>query len=68
MNNKKKPWFNFMASNEWNVFMNIMKIVTGLALIFIIIYMVKEVETFKLMADSCEYCMAKTGCSCFCLN
>ncbi len=57
-----------MASNEWKVFMTIMRIVTFIALIFIIVYYVREVETFKLMADACEYCTLKSGCKCFCLN
>ena len=67
-NKIKKPWFNFMASNEWKVFMNIMRVLTFVALIFIIFYIVKEIETFKMIGGACEYCMEKTGCHCFCLD
>lgn len=66
--NNKKPWFNFMASNEWAVFMNIMRILTGVILICIFIYIVKEVETIKLMSNACEVCIERSGCQCFCVN
>ena len=66
--NNKKPWFNFMASNEWIIFMNVMRILTFAALIFIIFYIIKEVETIKLMGNACQVCMERSGCECFCLN
>ena len=65
----KKPWFNFMASNEWKVFMNIMRVLTLVALVFIIVYVVMEVEAIKLLGlDPCKICMEGTGCNCYCFN
>jgi len=46
----KKPWFNFMATNEWIVMMNIMRILTFIAIGFIIFYIIKEIEAVKMLA------------------
>ena len=66
--NQTKMWFKFMALNEWKIFMNLVRILTFILIVFLIIYIIKEVETFKAMANACDYCMAKSGCECFCLN
>lgn len=67
MQEQKKPWFNFMASNEWAVFMNIMRILTFLLMVFLVWYMISEVEAVKMLAyDPCAICVEKSGCSCFC--
>lgn len=69
MNEQKKPWYNFMSTNQWAVFMNIMRIVTFIGIILLIVYMVKEIEAVKLLGgDVCKICMDKTGCLCTCLN
>lgn len=65
----KKTWFNFMASNNWAIFMNVMRILTFIMIAFLIFYMIREIEAVKLlMYDPCKICMSKTGCSCFCSN
>lgn len=67
MQEQKKPWFNFMASNEWVVFMNIMRMLTFIGIVFLIFYMIKEIEAVKMLAyDPCALCVNKTGCQCFC--
>lgn len=64
---EKKQWFNFMATNNWVVFMNIMRILSFIAIAFVIYYLIKEIEAVKLLAyDPCKICISKTGCSCFC--
>jgi len=59
-------WYSFMATNEWAIFMNIMRILTFLGIIGLIIYMFKNIEAIKLLAyDPCKICMNKTGAQCF---
>ena len=69
MQEQKKPWFNFMTTNGWVVFIDIIRILIFVAMVVLIFIMIKEIDAIKIMAyDPCEICMSKTGCSCFCLN
>lgn len=61
--------FRFMSTREWGIFMNIVRILTFVGIIFLIYIMLTEIEAIKLLAyDSCQICMDKTGCNCYCLN
>ncbi len=64
MQEQKKPWFSFMATDKWVVFMNIMRILTFVTIVFLIVYIIKEVEYIKILGGACEYCMEKTGAIC----
>lgn len=67
MQEQKKLWFNFMASNKWVIFMNVMRILTFVGIAILIFIMVKEIEAVKMLAyDPCALCVNKTGCQCFC--
>lgn len=58
-----------MSLDKFIIFMNIMRIVTLIGVVFLIFYIVKEVETVKLLnSDVCRLCVEKTGCQCYCLN
>ena len=62
-------WYSFMATKNFIIFMNIMRICTLILIAFLIWYMIKEVEAVKLLAyDPCRICMSKTGCACSCLD
>lgn len=64
-NEKKSPWFKFMARDEWIVFLNIMRILTFVGIVFLIFYMIKEIEAVKLLGlDPCKLCESKFGASC----
>ena len=69
MNTNLKKHTKFMSTDEWVIFMNVMRIITFIAIAFIIFYLVKEIEAVKmLLYDPCKICMSKTGCSCACFN
>jgi hypothetical protein len=69
MDQQLKNYTKFMATDEWVIFMNIMRILTFVAVGFIIFYLIKEIEAVKiLLYDPCKICMSKTGCSCTCFN
>jgi len=58
-----------MATDNWVVFMNVMKILTFILLVVIIFILVKEIEFVKeLDKNHCAICMEKTGCMCACLE
>ncbi len=67
--NVKKPWYNFMAGNEWAVFMNIMRIVTFIMIGILIFIMIRNIEEIKIMAsDPCQVCASKmdeSGLKCY---
>jgi len=62
----KKPWYWFMSTNEWAVFMNIARVLTFIAIFILIFVMVYNIEQVKLLAsDPCLVCNARTGATCF---
>jgi len=62
-------WYGFMATDNWAVFMNVMKILTFILLAVIIFILIKEIDIVKeLDKNHCAICMEKTGCQCFCLQ
>ena len=64
-----KKWYGFMSSNEWAVFMNIMKILTFILLVHIVFTLITEIDIVKeLDKNHCAICMEKTGCNCYCLD
>lgn len=66
MEDKNKPWYNFMSSNEWAVAMNILRILTFIGIFILIFIMYNNIEQVKLLAsDPCKICMNKTGATCF---
>lgn len=65
----EKPWYNFMASNQFAVFMNISRIATLLMVVVLIYIMASNIEEVKLLAGNvCDLCMQKTGAQCFVVN
>jgi len=66
---KNNKWYGFMATNEWAIFMNIMRIATFILVIGLAFWLWKEIDAIKLLAyDPCKICMNKTGCICSCMN
>ena len=64
-----QQWYSFMATDNWVVFMNIMKILTFILLAVIIFILITEIDIVKeLDKNHCAICMEKTGCQCFCLD
>ena len=62
-------WYSFMKTNEFVIFMNIVRISTFIIIGIILIVLIKEIEAIKLLAyDPCAICINKTGCNCFCVN
>ena len=58
-----KQW---MATDQFVVLINIIRIVTFVGIGILIYIMVKNIEAVKLLAyDPCEICMNKTGAICF---
>jgi hypothetical protein len=58
-----------MSSDKFIIFMNIMRIATLIGVVFLILYIVKEIEIVKLLnSDVCKLCMEKTDCHCYCVN
>jgi len=57
------------SSKKFHIWMDCVRIVTLISIIFIIFYLIKEIEAVKLLAyDPCKVCQEFTGCSCFCLK
>lgn len=51
---------------ETQMFIDFCRIFIVILLLFIIVYMVKNIEAVKLLAyDPCKICMNKTGAVCF---
>jgi len=66
---KVNSWYSFMATKEFIVFMNLLRILTLFLVGLLIWYMIKEVEAVKLLLyDPCKICMNKTGCFCSCFK
>ena len=66
---KRDRWYAFMATKNFIVFMNLVRILTLVLVGLLIWYMIHEVEAVKLLAyDPCAICMNKTGCMCSCLD
>ncbi len=61
---ENKRWFRFMATDEWVVFMNIMRIILVIVMIILIFIMVKNIEEVKTIANPCTMCTEKTGAVC----
>ena len=59
-----KRWFGFMATDEWVVFMNIMRILSLIAIVILIFIMVRNIEEVKTIANPCKMCTEKTGAVC----
>ena len=52
-----------IRSNKWKIITNIFLIIVLLGIAF---YVIKEIETFKMLSqDVCAYCIEKTGAT-FC--
>ena len=49
--------------DKWKIITNIILIVVLLGIAF---YVIKEIETFKMLnQDICKYCMERTGAICY---
>jgi len=53
-----------MQTDGWYIFIGIARALTFVGILFIIIYLVKEIETAKMLGSACEICMNKTGAIC----
>ncbi len=53
-----------MATDRWVIFMNIMRIVTLLAVVLLILIMARNIEEVKTIANPCTMCTEKTGAVC----
>ncbi len=63
MNNK---WYGFMASNEWVIFINIVRLLTFVGIFMLVVIMAVNIEEVKILGtDACAYCMNKTGAKCY---
>ena len=52
-----------IRSNKWKIITNIFLIIVLLGIAF---YVIKEIETFKMLShDTCKYCMERTGAICY---
>ena len=57
------------SSKIFHRWIDLMRIVTVALLIFIIFYLISEIDAVKLLnSDVCAICMEKTGCFCSCIN
>ncbi len=59
-----KNWYGFMSTDKWVVFMNIMRILSLIAIVILIFIMVKNIEEVKTIANPCTMCVEKTGAIC----
>jgi len=58
----------FWQRKEVQIAIDVCRILLVIFVIFIIVYLIKEVQAVKILAyDPCRICMAKTGCSCWCI-
>ena len=65
----KSSLLKMWQSRNFQIFMDICRIVLIALAIIILITFIKEIEAVKLLAyDPCFICMEKTGCNCFCLK
>jgi hypothetical protein len=57
----------FYQSRTAQILLDIVRVMMLIGVIFLIIYIVKNVEMVKLLnSDVCAICANQTGCSCFC--
>jgi len=57
-----KQW---MATDQFIILMNILRVLTFIGIAVLIYIMLREIEAVKLLAyDPCEICMNKTGAIC----
>jgi len=64
-----KHWYHFMSTDNWAVFMTIMRILTFILLVDIITTLTTQMDIVKeLDKNHCAICMEKTGCVCACIN
>ncbi len=61
---KDKRWYGFMATDNWVVFMNIMRILLFVVVVILIFIMAKNIEEVKTIANPCTMCTEKTGAIC----
>ena len=65
----KNKLLEIWQSRNFQIFMDICRIVLIALAIIILITFIKEIEAVKLLAyDPCAICMEKTGWNCFCLR
>lgn len=64
----KSKLLKMWQSENFQIFMDICRIVLIALAIIILIIFIKEIEAVKLLSDPCAICMEKTGCNCFCLR
>ena len=64
----KSKLLKMWQSRNFQIFMDICRIVLIALAIIILITLIKEIEAVKLLADPCAVCMEKTGWNCFCIN
>jgi len=58
-----------MATNEFAIFLAVMRIATFIGIAIILYVLISEIEAVKVLAyDPCKICMSKTGCNCFCFT
>lgn len=63
---KDHRWYGFMSTDNWIVFMNMMRMATLILVVFLIWLMTTNIEQIKLLAsDPCQICMNKTGANCY---
>lgn len=63
----KERLLEIWKSRQFQVFLDVLRVLTFILLIFIIYTLITEIETVKMLNhDPCALCMEKTGCSCFC--
>lgn len=64
-NKEDKRWYRFMSTDQWVVFINIMRILTFVLIAALIWILWSNIEQVKLLAnDPCRVCMNKTGANC----
>ena len=64
---KKEPrWDDFLYTREWNIFINVFKVIGVIAVVILTYNVITEIESVKLLnSDVCQLCMEKTGATCF---
>ena len=62
---KDTRWYRFMATDEFIVFINLVRVLTLIGVVVLIAVMATNIEQVKLLAtDACRVCMNKTGATC----
>ena len=64
----KRKLLQVWQSRSFQIFMDVCRIVLIALAIIILITLIKEIESIKLLSDPCAICIEKTGCNCFCLK